>query len=163
MKYRSGIFISVDRFLIQTIFSMKKIFFCTFSFLLTIASWGQNDNSFNKAAAFQLVKENKDIIGLSDNDLTNLSVSSSYMVSGTGMTMVYLQQTYKGIPVLNKMKVLAFKGEKLVSNAGVLVIDLEKASTGYTFVPTVSAYDAVRLAFAEEKLPAPPTTIMSST
>ena len=141
---------------------MKKILFLTFSFLLTIASWGQNDNSFNQIAAFQLVKENKDIIGLSDNDLINLSVSSSYMVSGTGMTMVYLQQTYKGIPVLNKMKVLAFKGEKLVSNAGVLVSDLDKASTGYTFVPSVSAYDAVRLAFAEEKLPAPLTTTMIS-
>ena len=73
---------------------MKKIFFLTFSFLLAIVSWGQNDNSFNKTAAFQLVKENKDIIGLSDIDLNNLSVSSSYLVTGTGMTMVYLQQTY---------------------------------------------------------------------
>ena len=141
---------------------MKKILFLTLSFLLTVASWGQNDNSFNKAAAFQLVKENKVLIGLSDNDLINLSVSSSYEVAGTGMTMVYLQQTYKGIPVLNKMKVLAFKGEKLVSNAGVLVSDLDKASSGYTVVPSVSAYDAVRLAFAEEKLPAPLTTTMIS-
>lgn len=141
---------------------MKKILFFAFSFLLTIASWGQNDNSFNKAAAFQLVKENKDIIGLSGNDLNNLSVSSSYMVSGTGMIMVYLQQTYKGIPVLNKMKVLAFKGEKLVSNAGVLVSDMDKAASGYSVIPSVSANEAVRLAFAEEKLPAPLTTTMSS-
>ena len=41
---------------------MKKIFFLTFSFLLAIVSWGQNDNSFNKTAAFQLVKADISII-----------------------------------------------------------------------------------------------------
>ena len=141
---------------------MKKFLLLSFSVLLVIASWGQNDNSFNKAAAFQLVKEHKEIIGLSDNDLINVTVSSSYRVSGTGMTMVYLQQTYKGVPVLNKMKVLAFKGEKLVSNAGVLVSDMDKAASGYSVIPSVSANEAVRLAFAEEKLPAPLTTTMIS-
>ena len=127
-----------------------------------MASWGQNENNYNKAAALQLIKENKEIIGLTDTDLINSMVSGSYTVSGTGMTMVYLQQTYKGIPVLNKIKVLAFKNGKLVSNAGALISDMDKAANGYSVIPSLSANEAVRLAFAEEKLPAPVTTTMVS-
>ena len=103
------------------IFSMKRALLLSFSMLLFVASWAQNDNQYNKAAAMQLVKENKETIGLSDNEIFNSTISSSYTVTGTGMTMVYLQQTYLGIPVLNKMKVLAFVQGKLVSNAGTLV------------------------------------------
>jgi len=87
---------------------MKRILLLAFSVLLFTASWGQNDNQYNKAFALQLVKENKEAIGFSDTDIFNTTVSSSYTVTGTGMTMVYLQQTYLGIPVLNKMKVLVF-------------------------------------------------------
>ena len=85
---------------------MKKVWLLGFSLLLFMGLWAQNDNQYNKAAALQLVKENKEAIGFSDNDIFNTTVSSSYTVTGTGMTMVYLQQTYMGLPVLNKMKVL---------------------------------------------------------
>jgi len=137
---------------------MKRVLSLIFSMLLFVASWAQNDNQYNKAAALQLVKENKEAIGFSDNDILNTNVSSSYTVTGTGMTMVYLQQTYLGIPVLNKMKVLAFVQGKLVSNTGTLVEDMGKASAGYSPAPSVSANEAVRLAFAEQKLPPPAIT-----
>ncbi len=139
-------------------YTMKRILLLAFSVLLFTASWGQNDNQFNKAVALQLVKENKEAIGFSDSDIFNTVVSSSYTVSGTGMTMVYLQQTYLGIPVLNKMKVLAFMQGKLVSNAGTLVQEMEKATAGYSPAPSISTNDAVRLAFAEQKLPPPAIT-----
>jgi Fungalysin metallopeptidase (M36)/PA domain/Fungalysin/Thermolysin Propeptide Motif len=137
---------------------MKRILLLAFSVLLLTASWGQNDNQYNRAFALQLVKENKEAIGFSDNDIFNTTVSSSYTVTGTGMTMVYLQQTYLGIPVLNKMKVLAFVQGKLVSNAGTLVQDMGKATTGYSAAPSISTNDAVRLAFAEQQLPMPAIT-----
>ena len=132
---------------------MKRILLLAFAAFQVIASFGQND--YNKVAALQLVAANKEVIGLTDNDLKNIAVSSSYTVTGTGMTMVYLQQTYKGIPVFNKMKVLAFMEGKLVSNAGKFIGDMEKAAFGYSSVPSVSANEAVRLAFTTEKLPAP--------
>ncbi|MDZ4806981.1 MAG: hypothetical protein SGI96_01785, partial [Bacteroidota bacterium] len=75
---------------------MKRVLSLIFSILLFVASWAQNDNQYNKAAALQLVKENKEAIGFSDNDILNTTVSSSYTVTGTGMTMIYLQQTYLG-------------------------------------------------------------------
>jgi len=139
-------------------YTMKRILLLAFSVLLFTASWGQNDNQYNKAFALQLVKENKEAIGFSDTDIFNTTVSSSYTVTGTGMTMVYLQQTYLGIPVLNKMKVLAFMQGKLVSNAGVLVQEMEKVTAGYSAAPSIPANEAVRLAFAEQKLPPPAIT-----
>ncbi|MEO7983180.1 MAG: M36 family metallopeptidase, partial [Bacteroidota bacterium] len=142
---------------------MKKFLLLSFLLFQVIASMAQNDNNYNKAAALQLIRENQKAIGLTDNEIFNSAVSSSYTVSSTGMTMVYLQQTYKGIPVLNTMKVLGFKEGKLVSNAGKYIENLEAATSGYTALPAVSANEAVRLAFAGEKLPAPAITTAVTT
>ena len=141
---------------------MKKILlFVLLAFQVMVAT-AQTGREVNKMAAMQLVAENQKEIGISDNDMGNVSVSSSYTVSGTDMTMVYLQQTYKNIPVLNKMKVLAFKGEQLASNAGYLLQDMDRNTAGYSGVASIQAEQAVRLAFTEEKLAVPVVSAGSS-
>lgn len=144
------------------ILNMKKFLLLTLLAFQVFTSWGQNGNNSNKIAALQLVLENKQVIGLTDKDLNDAIVSSSYTVPSTGMTMVYLQQTYKGIPVFNKMQVLAFKEGKLVSNAGKFIPDMDKVSAGSSGYPSLAADQAVRLAFAEEKLVAPALSILGS-
>lgn len=142
-------------------FIMKRILFLFVSVCFMLAAQGQNESAFSTAAALQLVKENKEATGLTDTDLNNLSVSSSYTVAGTGMTMVYLQQTYKGLPVFNRMKVLAFREGKLVSNAGTLLTDLDNATKGYTPAPKLEMTEAIRKAFAEEKLELPSLNLVT--
>ena len=141
---------------------MKRFLLLGLLAFQTVTISAQNENIFNKIAALQLVKDHKEVIGFTDNDLINTSVSSSYTVASTGMTMVYLQQTYQSIPVFNKMKVLAFKNGQLLSNAGILISDLDKAAFGYSAIPSVSANEAVRLAFAEQKLIVPAFTISTT-
>src|ERR1043165_3540254 len=72
-----------------------------------------------------LVSGNKDAIGLSSENLNNYIVSSTYENVVSGYRMVYLQQSYKAIPVYNQMLVLAFKNGKLVSKAGAFVQNFE--------------------------------------
>ena len=61
-----------------------------------------------------LVKQNAAAIGLTADDLRNFRISSAYIDKQTGATLVYVQQTYKGIDVLNSIQTLAFKNGKLV-------------------------------------------------
>jgi len=69
-------------------------------------------------AALQLVKLNARAIGLSASDLDNLTVSGTYLNGDAGIRMVYLQQSYRNIPVFNQMRVLAFRKSQLVSSTG---------------------------------------------
>src|SRR3954447_21949902 len=72
----------------------------------------------NNQKALALVKKNATAIGLSNDDLVNSRISSTYDDASSGATFVYLQQTYKGIDVHKSVKVLAFKNGVLVSSTG---------------------------------------------
>lgn len=112
--------------------------------------------NYDKETALRLVDANKEAIGLSAADVSNVIVSSTYRSSGTAMTLVYLQQTYLGIPIYNKMLVLAFMDGKVVSNTGKLMNNLESIAPSAN--PSVTEEAAVRIAFKEEKLPRPVIT-----
>ena len=72
-----------------------------------------------KNVALQFVSANRAAIGLSTDDLNNLSVASTYIdKAANGLRIIYLQQTYKDIPVYNYTRVLAFKDNKMISNEG---------------------------------------------
>ena len=122
----------------------------------TVIAQNNNDN----AAAIQLVTKNAAAIGLSTDQLKNYKVSSTYYDQTGGVRMVYLLQTYKSLPVYNQMLVLAFKGEKLVSNAGSFLDNMESKSNFQSPAASVTATDAVRTAITESKLAMPVTISM---
>ncbi|MEO8772616.1 MAG: M36 family metallopeptidase, partial [Ferruginibacter sp.] len=105
-----------------------------------------------RTAALQLVSKNITAAKLSAVDIDNVIVSNAYHDLSTGLDMVYLQQSYKGIPVYNKIQVLAFKNQLLVSNAGGRISDIEKITGSSSSTPAVSADVAVRTAMSEKKI-----------
>ena len=57
-------------------------------------------------------------IGVSPADITNALISKTYTDKSSGIQYIYLQQTYKNIPVYNSIKTIAFKGNQLVYSSG---------------------------------------------
>jgi Fungalysin metallopeptidase (M36)/Ig-like domain CHU_C associated/Fungalysin/Thermolysin Propeptide Motif len=111
-------------------------------------------NTFEKVEALKLVETNMQSIGLSASDMNNLIVASTYKNKFAGTTMVYLQQTYKGISVYNQLITLAFKNDKLVSNAGNFIANIEDVANVKTGIPNVNAERAVISAISDKKLSA---------
>ena len=83
-------------------------------------------------------------------DQQNFLVTSTYKTA-EGLQMVYLQQTYLGIPVYNQLQVLAFRNEKLVSNAGGRIPDIHKSVNGKNGMPAVSVVEALQTALLDAK------------
>jgi extracellular elastinolytic metalloproteinase len=131
---------------------MKKIYLLiTLLFCVILTNAQQDKNSL----AVQLVTKHSEAIGLSKDQLNNYKVSSTYYNEVAGTQMVYLLQTYKGLPVYNQMLVLAFKNDKVISNAGAFITDMEKITNYQSATPSFSATKAVRAAFAEVKVVMP--------
>jgi hypothetical protein len=66
--------------------------------------------------------------------------------------MLYLQQGYRDIPVYNSLNVLAFKNEKMVSNAGSRIASLDQKIGNAIHTPAISPEMAVKAAMADSKL-----------
>jgi hypothetical protein len=103
----------------------------------------------SNAVALELVRQNSAALGLSSNDIDNSTVTSSYVITGTNIRMVYLQQLYKELPVFNQVQVIAFENNLPVSNMGGRVADIERKTGSSTGIPTITAAAAVQSAFAE--------------
>ena len=139
---------------------MRRIFLFIVPLLFCV--FGINAQSFNNAAqslntqgtvaAFSLVSESKAALGLSTEDLSNSKVTGTYHDQSTGLTMVYLNQTYQGIPVFNQILVLAYKDGKLVSKQGAFIKGVEKMINAKSGVPAVSAESAVQSALSDRGL-----------
>ena len=112
------------------------------------AQFGNADEN----AAISLVRASKAQLGLTAADLAQVKVSSSYFDNSTGLRMVYLQQTCKGIPVYNQMLVLAYKGESLVSKAGAFKAGLVKQVNIKSGLPSITAEAAVQTALSDRGL-----------
>ena len=130
---------------------MKKflfVFIATLSFYFSIAQVSDAD----KNAALQTVSTNQKALGLSADDLSNLEVSNSYIDNTTGIRYVYLQQTYKGIPVFNQLQVLSFRDNKLLSHAGERIGSMQKLVNVNTGLPAITAESAVQSALSDRGL-----------
>lgn len=128
---------------------MKKILlFLLFLPLCTLL----NAQEIDKAAALKLVSNNSAAIGLSEDDLQNVIVSNAYISKPSGIQLVYLQQSYKGLPVFNQLHVLAFRNGQLVSKSGGRIKGIENKSGTTSPSPAITAEAAVRTAMAEKKL-----------
>ena len=106
----------------------------------------------DKLEAMQLVTKNSAAIGLTNQGLANCIVSDSYFDKIAGTRMVYLQQTFKSIPVYNQLLVLAFKNDKLVSKAGSFIGSIDKKANAQNGVASVSPEAAVKAAMQDRKL-----------
>ena len=137
---------------LKTTSIMRKIFLFFVPLLFFVYQVSAQNVNAEEPVATSLVSASKAELGLSSNDLQQVMVSSSYMDNATGIRMVYLTQTYKGIPVYNQMLVLAFKEDKLVSKAGAFNHSLEKLINIKSGVPSVSAESAVQSALSDRGL-----------
>ncbi|MBC7535239.1 MAG: M36 family metallopeptidase [Ferruginibacter sp.] len=133
---------------------MKKhllLFFALIYCITGIAQFNKEENQL----ALALVKANSKALSLSDKDMDNLLVSSTYQTTTDRIRMVYLQQTFKGIPVFNQMQVLAFKNSELVSASGGRITGIEQLVNNPAAAPKVMARDAVIAAIRNRDLPVP--------
>jgi hypothetical protein len=128
---------------------MKRFLLSVFTLLFTLAIQAQE---LDKAKAMELVIKNKTALGLSDNDVVNCLVSDAYISHSSGLTMVYLQQSYKGLPVYNQLLSLAFKDEKLFSNFGKWIHDINKKVNTLNIFPSVIPEVSVKKALKEKKI-----------
>jgi hypothetical protein len=131
---------------------MKKNLLLMIALLCAFIANAQTDDN---SLAMQLVKKQQAAIGLSDEELNNVIVSNSYFNQTSGTQLVYLQQSYKGIPVYNQLHVLAFKNGQLVSKSGGRIKGIEKKTGNNNGIPMINAETAVKSAMADRKLIAP--------
>ena len=128
---------------------MRKTLLLIISFFCAFVTMAQN-NEAEKNAALQLVSANRAAIGISADDLNNLTVSTSYVDKTIGVRYVYLQQTYRDIPVYNQIHVLAFKNNKLAVASGGRIADFDKKVNVPSGMPMVTAESAVASALANK-------------
>ncbi len=139
-----------------------KQFLLTISLIsIALVSNAQQDVS----RAIKLLEQNKAAIGLSDEDLSNSIVNDTYFNKYAATTMVYLQQSYLGLPVYNIMQVLAFRDDKLVSAAGKRISDIQQKLAALPMAPSITPEQAIRTAFFSKKIsiPALPKAITKGT
>ncbi len=115
------------------------------------SSFSQNNE---KNVAIQLVKKNKNIIGLTGEDIANSIVSDSYFNKTAGTQMVYLQQSYLTLPVYNVLMVLAFKKDSLASKSGGRIKNIHTLTNSQNGIPSINAQMAVMTALADRKVSA---------
>lgn len=128
----------------------------TVALLFFVAGIWQNTNAQKQPAAndiTNLLDKNAPAIGMSSYDRENTRVQNVYYSSQSGITLVYLQQTYKGIDVHTALKVLAFKGDKLVSVAGYLEPKMERRANNTEGRPALQPQNAVVSAAKHLNLP----------
>ncbi len=139
-----------------TLFKLAIAFCCAIVFQTTLVAQDLQENQ----KALALVKKNAAAIGLSNDDVANSRISSTYDDALSGTTLVYLQQTYKGIDVDKTIQVLAFKNGQLVSSSGSR-IDLSRYIAASPTMqkklatPAVTAEAAIKSAAQHLHLPAP--------
>ena len=121
------------------------ILFCSFASIAQV-------NPQDRALAMELLKNNMSAAGLTSEDLNNIEISSTYINSGSGIRMIYTQQTFKSIPVFNKMQVIAFKNDKLVSLTGGRIQSIEQLVNVKNAVPQISSAQAVLSALTDQKI-----------
>jgi subtilisin-like proprotein convertase family protein len=127
---------------------MKKILLFTALLVCTLYSFAQVD-SRERDIAKQLVSANRVALGLSTTDVNDGIIAGSYIITGTSIRVVYLQQGYKGIPVYNQLRTIAFKDGKVVSNMGAPFGDMFRQTKGHSGRASTTPLNALQKVFAE--------------
>ena len=123
-----------------------------FLMLACIFSANAQISDLEKNIALELATKSSSVTGLSQSDLDNSIVANTYIIPATNIRMLYLQQSYKDIPVYNRLNVLAFKNEQMVSNAGSRIANLEQKLANSVLSPAITSVMAVKAALVESKV-----------
>lgn len=107
----------------------------------------------SKEQALTLVNKNLDKLNISAADAENAIVTSSYFDKKSQTQLVYLQQSYNGIPVYNTIQVFAFKNNIPVSVSGSRIYNIEEKISDQKSTATISPKEAVLIAANAVKLP----------
>ena len=130
---------------------MKKILLLSVILVCSFVTKAQVSNN-DRSIALQLVQKNSSVIGITQQDIDNSIITGTYIIPGSEIRMVYLQQSFRNIPVYNHLYVLAFKKEILVSTAGSRIPTFEQKIGNDRYVPAITAVDAVQTASLESKV-----------
>lgn len=91
-----------------------------------------------------VIKQHAAKIGLSENDLKNYRIADAYTDKLSGATIYYLQQTYKGIDVLNAIQTVAIKNNQVVSVTGKRIEGMDQKVNVKDAVAMVTPENAIR-------------------
>jgi subtilisin-like proprotein convertase family protein len=127
---------------------MKKLLLLTGLLICTLFSFAQVDPK-ERDIAKQLVSANNVALGLSRADVNDAIVVGSYVITGTSIRVVYLQQGYKGIPVYNQLQTIAFKDGKVVSNMGAGFVDMFQRTKGHSGRASTTVVNALQKVFSD--------------
>ena len=114
--------------------------------VITVTALAQRND---KEKAFDLVVANSAALGLDNEAINNSTVTDTYFNESAGTQMVYLQQTYLGLPVNNQIQTLAFKNGKPVSAFGERIKGMP-TKAGLGAIPTVTPEQALQTALASK-------------
>lgn len=114
-----------------------KTFISIFSLLLVTLSTSAQD--IDAATAMRLLGSQQAEAGLTKEALSQSIISNAYHDQVSGLDLVYLQQSYKDLPVFNQVQTLAFKNGKLVSKAGVRINAMAKKASLAGDLPQITA------------------------
>lgn len=132
---------------------MRKFYLLLIVLLSTmLVNAQQRDAEINQA--YRLVMANKTAIGLSLDEVNNSKVSDTYISSTSGLRLVYLQQTFNGIPVTKQIQTFAFKNDNLVSKASERIAGLKNRVNVKSGIPVINAQSAVMAALKDKNLSA---------
>jgi hypothetical protein len=131
---------------------MRKILLLTALLVCAFISRAQSVDEKDKAISEQLIRANKDALRLSTDEVNNLIVQTAYQIPNTDIRMAYMQQSYKEIPVYNKLLVLAFKNGRLVSQSGDILHQIEDMAQKNSGIPTIDVSTAFATALADREV-----------
>lgn len=112
-----------------------------------------------------LIARNAKALNFNKTDLENYRISSAYYDEGADASMVYIQQTIKGVDVYNALTVVAFKNENLMSVQSSKIEGLDSKVKGLSFKASVTPISAVNNTIADLKITSarPVITALSQT
>lgn len=118
--------------------------------LTAMTATAQQRGNTNRRA-IELLRKNLPATGLSQEAVNSYVVTDAYADRKSGNFLVYLQQTYKGIPVYNKISVYIFKNDTLIGKRPDIIRMNEQAAVKpvYSVTPT----QAIRAAANHLALP----------
>ena len=86
-------------------------------------------------------KKNAAVLGIVENDLNNWRISDAHYDKSTGVTFIYLQQTYLGIDIDKAVNSLSFKNQKFITGHLEQLKDFKLISK--TATPSIDAKTAL--------------------
>ncbi|MCE7926757.1 MAG: DUF11 domain-containing protein [Haliscomenobacteraceae bacterium CHB4] len=126
---------------------LPRLWLAASLFMLFANAAGAQTAAGPRETALRFLQENSTQFGLSKADVSDVHVTDEYLSKHNGVTHVWVQQQYQGIPVFNGLFGLHVKSDGKVLTLGHRFIP-ELQTKANTTIPSLSAAKAVEMAFA---------------